>query len=108
MLTVVKEFIVDVWELRKLKLYGKDACPGPQSDSSGWDQGQDGEFSNGRNGKSGKLSHSSDVIDACTCIHNSVDLCANVCGSTHCCGCAVTFSTRLLNLSPTLECIIPV
>ena len=30
-------------------LYGKDARPGPQSDSSGWDRV--GEFSNGRNGK---------------------------------------------------------
>ena len=47
-----------MWELRKLNLYGKDACPGPQSDSSGWDWGQDDEFSNGRNGKRGKLSHS--------------------------------------------------
>ena len=28
----------------------------------------------GRNGKRGELSHSSNVIDACTCIHNSVDL----------------------------------
>ena len=36
-----KEFIVEVWELRKL--YGK-------SDSMGWDQVQDGKFSNGRNG----------------------------------------------------------
>ena len=82
---LLKEFIVDVWELRKLT---KDACPGPQSDSSGWDRGQDGEFSNGRNGKSGELSHSSDVIDACTCI-NSVDLHVNVCGSAQYGGCVV-------------------
>ena len=81
--TVVKEFIVNAWELRKLKLYGKDTCPGPQSDSSWWDRGQDGEF---RNGKRGELSHSS---DACTSIHNSVDLHANVCGSAQCCGCVV-------------------
>ena len=39
LLTVVKEFIVEVWELRK---YCKEACPGPQSDFSGWDWGQDG------------------------------------------------------------------
>ena len=26
-LTLVKEFIVDVWELRKQKLYGEDTCP---------------------------------------------------------------------------------
>ena len=65
LLTVVKEFIVGMWELRKLKFYGKDARPGSQPDSSGWDRGGDGEFSNGRNGKCGKLSHSSDIVDAC-------------------------------------------
>ena len=32
----------------------------------------------------GELSHSSDVIDACTCIHNSVASHVNVCGSAHC------------------------
>ena len=26
-LRLVKEFIVDVWEVRKQKLYGKDTCP---------------------------------------------------------------------------------
>ena len=34
---LLREFIVNLWELRKLKLNGKDACPDPQSDSSGWD-----------------------------------------------------------------------
>ena len=29
MLSIVKEFIVDVWETRKLRLYGENACPGP-------------------------------------------------------------------------------
>ena len=37
---------------------------GPQPNSSGWDLGQDGKLWNGRNGRSGKLSHSSDVIGA--------------------------------------------
>ena len=60
------EFIVDVWESRKLRLYGENACPGPQPNSSGWDLGQDGKLWNGWNGRSGKLSHSSDVIGACT------------------------------------------
>ena len=32
---IVKEFIVDVWESRKLRLYGENACPGPQPNSSG-------------------------------------------------------------------------
>ena len=33
LLTVVKEFQVDLWEGRKLKLYCKDASPVPQSNS---------------------------------------------------------------------------
>ena len=44
-------------------MYGKDTCP--KSDPSWWDCGQDVEFRNGRMG--GELSHSIDVIDACTC-----------------------------------------
>ena len=38
-------------------------------------RGQDSEFRNGRNGKKGVLSHSIDVIDACTCTHNSECVC---------------------------------
>ena len=33
LLSIVKEFIVDVWESRKLRLYGENACPGPIIDS---------------------------------------------------------------------------
>ena len=58
--------------------HGKEVYPGPQSDSSRWDRGYDGEFRNGRNGKKSKFSH---VIDACTCTHTSV--------ACHCCGCVV-------------------
>ena len=86
---VVKEFIVDVWESRKLRLYGENACPGPQPNSSGWDLGQDGKLWNGRNGRSGKLSHSSDVIGACICSND-----VNVCGSAHC-GCVVNGSVAM-------------
>ena len=60
--SVVMEFLVDVWESRKL---GDNAFTGPQPNSSGWDLGQDGKLRNGRNGRSGKLSHSSDEIGAC-------------------------------------------
>ena len=61
--------------------YGENLCPaaGPQSNSSGWDLGQDGKLWNGRNGRGGKLSHSNDVIGACICPND-----ANVCGSAHC------------------------
>ena len=89
LLSIVKEFIVDVWESRKLRLYGDNACPGPQPNSSGWDLGQDGKLWNGRNGRSGKLSHSSDVIGACICSND-----VNVCGSAHC-GCVVNGSVAM-------------
>ena len=46
---------------------------------SGWDLGQDGKLWNGRNGRSGKWSHSSGVIGACICSND-----VNVCGSAHC------------------------
>ena len=61
LLSIAKDFLVDVWESRKLKLYGDNTCPGPQPNSSGWDFGKDGELWNGRNGRSGKLSHSSEA-----------------------------------------------
>ena len=44
----------------------------------------DGKLWNGRNGTSGKLSHSNDVIGAC--ISSNVDLYVNVCSSSDCCG----------------------
>ena len=34
-------------ESRKLRLYGENACPAPQPNSSGWDLGQDGKLRNG-------------------------------------------------------------
>ena len=54
-------------------------CPGPQPNSSWWDLGQDGKLWNSRNGRSGKLNHSNDVVDA-----SNDDLHVNVCGSAHC------------------------
>ena len=59
-------------ETRKLKLYGDNACPGSQPNSPGWNFGRDCKLRNGRNGRSCKLSHSSDVIDTCIC--SNVDL----------------------------------
>ena len=47
LLSVVEEFLVAVWESRKLKLYGDNACPGPQPNSFGWDLGRDGKLWNG-------------------------------------------------------------
>ena len=44
----------------------------PQLNSLGWDLGQDGKLWNGSNGRSSKLSYSSDDIVACIC--SNVDL----------------------------------
>ena len=70
-------------------LYGENACPGPQPNSylevgswAGW-------LWNSRNGRSGKLSHSNDVIGGCLCSND-----VNVCGSTHC-GCVVNVSVAM-------------
>ena len=63
--------------------YGENACPGPQPNSSGW---EDGKLWNDRNGRSGKLSHSN---DACICSND-----VSVCGFTHC-GCVVNGSVAM-------------
>ena len=88
-LNIVKEFLVDVWECRK---YGDNTCPGPQPNSSGWDLGQDGKLWNGRNGRSGKLSHSS---DACICSNVDLHVHVCVCDSAHC-GCVVNGSVAMV------------
>ena len=59
LLNLVKRFIVDVWELRKMKLYGNDSCPSKlQSQCSAGNLS-----SNGAMGKLGKLP---DKIVNCT------------------------------------------
>ena len=78
---------LDVWES------DFNACLGPQPNSLGWDLGQDGKLWNGRNGRSGKLSHSNDEIGACICFN--VDLHVNVCASAQCCLCMVNGSVTM-------------
>ena len=69
----------------------------------GWDLGQDGKLWNGRSGRSGKLSHSTDVIGcskrwfACMC----------VCGSAHC-GYLVNGSVAMAAVWGMVEVIKPV
>ena len=65
-------------------LYGENARPDFQPNSLGWDLGQDGKY-----GRSGKLSHSNDVIGGCICSND-----VNVCGSAHC-GCMVNGSVAM-------------
>ena len=75
-----------------VKLYGDNACPGPPPNSSGWDLGQYSKLRNGRNGRSGKLSDSNDVIGTHIC--SNLDLHVCVCGSAHC-GCVVNGSVAM-------------
>ena len=76
-LFLVKEYIVDIWEVRKQILYGNDTCP--QSQSSVGDLG-------GVTGVDGQRSGTNKVsptiyilvlIHACACV------CSCTCGSTH-------------------------
>ena len=63
-------------------------CHGPQPNSLWWDLGQDGIVA--WNGRSCKLSHSNDVIDA-----SNDNLHVNVCGFTHS-GCVVNGSFAIV------------
>ena len=67
---LIKEFRVDVWEFRK-------ACPGPSLTPWG---GIGVSLVKVGMARGGKLSHSSDAVDACTCTYSSVNLHVNVCG----------------------------
>ena len=70
LLSLVKEYIIDVWEIRKHKLYDSDSGPGQQLHcrsspgerngkfSQNCKFGQSGKFSqNGEFGQNGKLGH---------------------------------------------------
>ena len=68
-LALVKEYIIDVWEVRKVKLYGEPCSTQPQSQSLAGDP-RDGTVVGGqRRGKFGKFSHSGRVTSKLsTCI----------------------------------------
>ena len=62
---LVKEYIIDVWEIRKHKLYDSDSGPGQQLHSRSSPGERNGKFSqngkfvqNGKFGQNGKLGHS--------------------------------------------------
>ena len=64
MLALVKEYIIDLWEVRKVELYGEPCSTQPQSQSLAGDP-RDGTVVGGqRRGKFGEFSHSGRV----TCI----------------------------------------
>ena len=59
LLSLVKEYIIDVWEIRKHKLYDSDSGPGQQLHSLSLPGERNGKFSqNGKFGQNGKLGHS--------------------------------------------------
>ena len=100
LLRVVKEFIVNVWEVRKQKLYGDDSCPnqlqsqsspGGLGDATGVEGQRDGKF---REGKLRCVCYSSVAacnmcVDACAYdnVQSCMDTCTCMCSSAHSCGC---------------------
>ena len=103
LLSFVKEYIVDVWEIRKHKLYDSGSGPGQQlhSQSSTGDLAvaeaqRNGKFSqNGKFGQNGKLGHScvrvtkGRLYDSRVRDHVIAHLGLNVSSSAHNCGCVV-------------------
>ena len=58
LLSLVKEYILDVWEIRKHKLYDSDSGPCQQLHSRSSPGARNGKFSqNGKFGQNGKLGH---------------------------------------------------
>ena len=102
LLSLVKEYIIDVWEIRKHKLYDSDLGHGQQLHSRSSPGERNGRFS--QNGKfvqnskfvqNGKLGHScTNVTKGKLCgsrdsDHAIVHLGINASSSAHNCGCAV-------------------
>ena len=69
MFALVKEYTINLWEVRKVKLYGEPCSTQPQSQSSAGDP-RDGTVVGGqRRGKFGKFCHSERVTGKLsTCI----------------------------------------
>ena len=96
LLFLVKEYIVDVWEVRKQILYGDDACPSHlQSQSSVGDLGGVTGVDGHRSGKLDKRGKSVNVhVNTCS-IHFGANsrmcacVCSCVCRSAHGSGCVV-------------------
>ena len=100
LLSLVKEFIIDVWEIRKHKLYDSDSGPGQQLHSRSSPGERNGKFSqnskfvqNGKFGQNGKLGHSCTNVTKGK-LYGSQDsaivhLGLNVSSSAHNCGCVV-------------------
>ena len=80
LLSLVKEYVVDVWEARKQKLYGDDSCPS-QLQSLAEDlqlAGVEGQM-DGKSCSSGEGGTDGKDLPVCICM----------CGSARDCGCVV-------------------
>ena len=77
-LALMREYIIDVWEVRKVKVYGEPCSTQPQSQSSAGDP-RDGTVVGGQGrGKFGKFSHSGRVtgkLSTCTSMKNIFQKC---------------------------------
>ena len=96
LLSLVKEYIIDVWEIRKHKLYDSDSGPDQQLHSRSLPGERNGKFSqNGKFGQNGKLSHSctnvtkGKLYGSRVSDHAIVHLGLNISSSAHNCGCVV-------------------
>ena len=93
LLSLVKEYVVGVWEARKQKLYSDDLCPSQlpsQLQSLAEDlqlAGVEGQM-DGKLRSSGKGGTDSKNLPVCICM----------CGSAHDCGCVVDGSSAMAAL----------
>ena len=86
MLDLVKECGVDVWEIRKHKLYDGDSGSGVQLHIQSSPGERNGKFSqNGTFSQNGNLSQNGKSIKCVKCIYVGL----NVSSFTHGCGCMV-------------------
>ena len=98
LLALVKEYIVDIWEIRKHKLYDSDSGSGLQLHTQSSPGERSGKFSqNGKFGKNGKFSQNGEFGQNGIYIYMSVQkgkvhLGPNVSSSAHDRGCVVNGS----------------
>ena len=89
LLALVKEYIIDLLEVRKVKLYGEPCSTQLQSQSSAGDL-RDGTVVRGqRSDKFGKFSHSGRVTGKLCVTDDLLCVCSCKLGSADFCGCVV-------------------
>ena len=82
-------YIIDLWEVRKVKVYREPCSIQPQSQSLAWDP-RDGTVVRGqRNGMFGKFSHSGRVMGKLCFADDLLHVHSCKLGSAYFCGCIV-------------------